>query len=328
MQLLRTQPTLNELHTIFESYLFEKGFEGFSPALLGPAQYILKMKAKRIRPMLLLAANAAFGGDLLQALDAACAIEMYHNFTLVHDDIIDEAELRRNEKTLHKAFDLNTAILTGDAMSQHALWLLNKVPRDKHFVLMELFLKIASLVIEGEMLDVTFEDKPSVAIEAYLKMIRLKTSVFLAAALQMGAILGDASEADQQKIYRFGENLGMGFQIKDDYLDTFGNQNIFGKQIGGDILLNKKTYLLCQLQSNPDEGLKKKILEVACMTNPEEKIRQMKALYVREGIDQKARAVIESYYNEAIRNLSGISVGDAPLENLYRLTEKLHTRSV
>ncbi len=317
----------DELKTLFEDYLFTKGHEDFPPVLYEPAMQIMRMKAKRIRPVLLLTACEAFGGKLSDALDAACAIETYHNFTLVHDDIIDKADIRRNETTVHKAFGVDKAILTGDAMLLHAIHLLNRVPRDKHFALMKAFEKVASEVIEGEQYDVDFEDIPEVSLDEYLNMIRLKTSVLLAAALHMGAILGEASENDQKLIYDFGEKLGIAFQIKDDYLDTFGDQKTFGKRIGGDILQNKKTYLLCLSLSKADKTQRQRIFDLFGEPDEEKKIAGMKALYEELNVHKDTFAIMEKYYDEALASLSALSIGKAQSSRLFELAESIYKRN-
>ena len=327
MTTLQTRHSADELKTIFEDYLFSKAHEGFPRVLYPSAMQIMKMKAKRIRPVLLLTACEAFGGDIADALDTACAIETYHNFTLVHDDIIDKADIRRNETTVHKAFGMNKAILTGDAMLLHAIHLMNKAPRDKHFALMTAFEKVAAEVIEGEQYDVDFEDVPEVSLEEYMNMIRLKTSVLLAAALHMGAILGGASADDQKKIYNFGEKLGLAFQIKDDYLDTFGDQKTFGKRIGGDILQNKKTYLLCLSLSKADEKQRRKIFALFDEKNEEKKIEQMKAIYEDLGVHKDTFAIMEKFYDEALKSLKSLSIDETQSRRLFELAESIYRRN-
>lgn len=319
--------TADELKAIFEDYLFTKGYEGFPEVLYKPALQIMKMKAKRIRPVLLLTACETFGEDIKEALDTACAIETYHNFTLVHDDIIDKADIRRNEATVHKAFGINKAILTGDAMLLHAIRLLNKAPRDKHFALLTTFDKVAAEVIEGEQYDVDFEDIPEVSLDEYLNMIRLKTSVLLAAALHMGAIIGNASPEDQKNIYDFGEKLGLAFQIKDDYLDTFGDQKTFGKRIGGDILQNKKTYLLCLSLTKADEAQRQEILSIFDEKNEEKKISAMKSVYEQLNVHKETFAIMEKFYDEALDSLGALSVGKEQRRRLYELAESIYKRS-
>jgi len=315
------------LKAIFEDYLFTKGFEGFPEVLYRPALQIMKMKAKRIRPVLLLTACEAFGGDIKEAFDAACAIETYHNFTLVHDDIIDKADIRRNEATVHKAFGINKAILTGDAMLLHGIHLLNKAPRDKHFALLAVFEKVAAEVIEGEQYDVDFEDIPEVSLDEYLNMIRLKTSVLLAASLHMGAILGNASPEDQKNIYDFGEKLGLAFQIKDDYLDTFGDQKTFGKRIGGDILQNKKTYLLCLSLTKANEAQRQEIFTIFDEKDEEKKISAMKSVYEKLNVHKETFAIMEKFYDEAVESLGSLSVGRNQSEYLYKLAASIYKRS-
>ncbi len=317
----------DELKAIFEDYLFTKGYESFPEVLYKPALQIMKMKAKRIRPVLLLTACEAFGEDIAKALDTACAIETYHNFTLVHDDIIDKADIRRNETTVHKAFGVNKAILTGDAMLLHAIHLLNKAPRDKHFALLTAFEKVAAEVIEGEQYDVDFEDIPEVTLDEYLNMIRLKTSVLLAAALHMGAIIGNASPEDQKHIYNFGEKLGLAFQIKDDYLDTFGDQKTFGKRIGGDILQNKKTYLLCLSLTKADEAQRREIFDIFEEKEEEKKIEAMKAIYEQLNVHKDTFAIMERYYDEALDSLKKLSIGHAQSRRLFELAESIYKRN-
>jgi len=317
----------DELKAIFEDHLITKGYEGFPEVLYKPALQIMKMKAKRIRPVLLLTACEAFGGDMEEALDTACAIEIYHNFTLVHDDIIDEADIRRNEITVHKAFGINKAILTGDAMLLHAIRLLNKAPRDKHFALLTAFEKVAAQVIEGEQYDVDFESIHEVSLSEYQNMIRLKTSVLLAAALLMGAILGNAFPEDQKNIYDFGEKLGLAFQIKDDYLDTFGDQKTFGKRIGGDILQNKKTYLLCLSLTKADEVQRREIFRIFSEKNEEKKINDMKAIYEQLNVHKDTYAIMEKFYDEALKSLGALSIGKEQSRRLYELSESIYKRS-
>ncbi len=319
--------TADELKAIFEEYLFAKGYEGFPEVLYKPALQIMKMKAKRIRPVLLLTACETFGEDITEALDAACAIETYHNFTLVHDDIIDEADIRRNEATVHKAFGINKAILTGDAMLLHAIRLLNKAPRDKHFALLAAFDKVAAEVIEGEQYDVDFENIPVVSLDEYMNMIRLKTSVLLAASLHIGAILGGASAEDQKNIYDFGEKLGLAFQIKDDYLDTFGDQKTFGKRIGGDILQNKKTYLLCLSLTKADEEQKQKIFSIFDEKDEQKKIKAMKSVYEQLHVHKETFAIMEKFYEEALESLRVLSIGKEQSARLFELAESIYKRN-
>ena len=322
-----TKHSSEELKEIFESYLFEKAFFGFPEILLEPAMQIMRTKAKRLRPVLLLTACEAFGGTPEAALDAASAIEIYHNFTLVHDDIIDEATLRRNVETVHHKFGTNKAILTGDAMLMQTFKLLGKTNNKKHFELLSVFKKAAMEVVEGEQYDVDFEDRDEVSVEEYIHMIRLKTSVLLAAALQMGALTGGASAADQEKIYSFGVHLGLAFQIKDDFLDSYGDQETFGKKIGGDILQNKKTYLLCRAMEKSDAQEKQLIRNIFNEKDPEVKIAQMIDLYDQLEIPEDTEKMMEDYFEKALDELHAVSIGEEHKTRLQQLAENIYQRS-
>lgn len=318
-----SQHTAEELKIFFEQYLFENAFEGFPDVLLKPAMQIMKTKAKRLRPILLMTACEAFDGSSKEALPAAAAIEIYHNFTLVHDDIIDKADLRRNVKTVHFKYGTNKAILTGDAMLMQAYHQLSLSKEFKNLLL--IFKKAAMEVVEGEQFDVDFEDLEEVSLQEYIKMIRLKTSVLLAAALQMGAIIGGASKADQKNIYQFGLNLGLAFQIKDDYLDTFGDEKTFGKKIGGDILQNKKTYLLCRAMEKVDS--KKEIKAIFSETDPENKISRMIKLYTDLSIPQDTEKEMKQYYRKAMEYLEAVSLTAEQKNKLQQLAEDIYLRS-
>ena len=323
----QTKHSAEELKQLFENYLFGNGTDGFPAVLYKPSLQIMKMKAKRLRPILLLTATEAFGGSIEDALDSACAVEIYHNFTLVHDDIIDEADIRRGDATVHKVYGVNKAILTGDAMLLHAFQLLNKVPRDKHFQLIELFEKSAAEVIEGEQYDVDFEDVKEVTLDEYINMIRLKTSVLLAASLKMGAILGNASNDDAEKIYDFGLNLGLAFQIKDDYLDSFGDQKTFGKRIGGDILQNKKTYLLCAALKKADTKQREQIFSIFNVKEEEKKINSMLKMYQLLDVHTDTEKSMEEFYKKALASLNSISIGKTNLDKLFALADRIFHRS-
>jgi geranylgeranyl diphosphate synthase type II len=312
---------------IFEAYLFEEAPKSFPGVLLDAAMQILQMKAKRIRPVLLLTACEAFGGDYHKALPAAAAIEFYHNFTLVHDDIIDEADIRRNATTVHKAFGVNKAILAGDAMLLHAFHLLQAGEETLDVDLLRTFENTAAQVIEGEQYDVDFEDREEVSLEEYIEMIRLKTSVLLGAALKMGAIVGGASIADREAIYRFGLNLGLAFQIKDDYLDSFGDQKTFGKKIGGDILQNKKTFLLCMALKKADQTERETIFELFNEKDERRKIEGMIKMYKKLEVDKETFETMEDYYQKALDAFDLLSLPDAKRTALLDLANLIYHRS-
>ncbi|MBE0649811.1 MAG: polyprenyl synthetase family protein [Bacteroidales bacterium] len=318
----------SDLKSIFETYLFEKAFEEFPYVLLQPAMQIMRMKAKRLRPILLLTACEAFGGNPETALDAASAVEIYHNFTLVHDDIIDKADIRRNESTVHKKYGINKAILAGDAMLIHAQQLINTAAASiNNFDLVKTFQKTAMDVIKGEQMDVDFEDLPEVSVEDYLEMSRLKTSVLLAGSLKLGAMIGEASNADLEKIYDFGMNLGLAFQIKDDYLDSFGDQKTFGKKIGGDILQNKKTYLLCVALKKANENTKKEIFNIIEEKDSEKKINEMLAVYEKCDIKEETVKQMETFFNKSMKSLQEVSLVEKKKEHLLQLAESIYQRS-
>ena len=227
----------------FLSYLKDYNTERDPKNLYEPVQYILNLGGKRLRPILTLMTADCFGGDVNKALDAALAVEVFHNFSLIHDDIMDDAPLRRGQQTVHEKWDLNTGILSGDAMLIMAYQLFENYPPETFQNLLTLFSKTALEVCEGQQYDIDFETRNAVSIAEYLKMIEYKTAVLVAAAMKMGAIIAGASDEDQNRCYEFGKNLGIAFQLQDDYLDAFGNPETFGKQVGGDIIENKKTYL-------------------------------------------------------------------------------------
>ena len=227
----------------FVSYLEKKTITKEPKNLYSPITYILGLGGKRLRPILTLMTTEIFGMDYSKALDAALAIEVFHNFSLVHDDIMDDAPLRRGKKTVHEKWNVNTGILSGDAMLINAYQLFENYEGDTFRNLAQLFSKTAIEVCEGQQYDIDFETRDDVTISDYLKMIEYKTAVLVAAAMKMGAIIANAPLKEQNHIFEFGRNLGIAFQLQDDYLDAFGDPKTFGKQIGGDIIENKKTFL-------------------------------------------------------------------------------------
>lgn len=315
-----------ELLNLFEHYLDQEALKGFPDVLLKSTRHILQMKGKRIRPIMVLTACQVFGGDIHQAMGPAGAVEIFHNFSLVHDDIIDEADKRRGKPTVHKVFGLHKAILTGDAMLLHAFMQLRNSPDNKLNDLLRVFNKAASEVIEGEQHDVDFESIPEVSEEAYLLMIKLKTSVLLAASLQLGAIVGGASLEDQKHIYDFGLNLGLAFQIKDDYLDSYGDGEKFGKRIGGDIVQNKKTYLLITALKNATRTDRQEIFELFEEKNDTIKIEKMIAVFNRLKVNSQTFAKMETFYKKSLQSLSQLSISESDRLPLYELAEMVYQR--
>jgi geranylgeranyl diphosphate synthase type II len=281
--------------------------------LYQPIDYILNLGGKRLRPALTLMTTDMFGGHFKEALNAAMAIEVFHNFTLIHDDIMDGAPLRRGKETVHKKWNLNTGILSGDAMLILAYQLFENYEPGTFQSLVKLFSKTALEVCEGQQFDIDFETRAEVSISEYLKMIEYKTAVLLGAAMKMGAIIAKASVQDQDRIYQFGKNLGIAFQIQDDYLDAFGDPQTFGKQIGGDIIENKKTYLYLKAMefSNAERKLELKQLFATQPKDSSQKIQRAKDIFRESGGAKATQQAIERYTNLAFLELEGIAVSQA-----------------
>lgn len=281
-----------------------------------PIKYVLELGGKRLRPVLMLLAYNLYKEDVDTILWQAAGIETYHNFTLLHDDLMDKADMRRRKPTVHKKWNENTAILSGDAMLILSYrFMMEQCPVDKIQSVMQVFGQTALEVCEGQQWDMEFETRIDVTVDEYIEMIRLKTSVLLAAALKIGAILGGASVADAERLYDFGIRMGLAFQLQDDYLDVYGDPAVFGKKIGGDILCNKKTYMLITALDKADSSQKaelKKWLE-AVDYEPAEKVAAVTAIYNKVGIAELCKECIENYYQEGLRLLDEVEV-DTPLK--------------
>lgn len=275
--------------------------------LYDAVKHIMGIKGKRIRPLLLLLCCDLFDGNIDEALRPALAYEMFHNFTLVHDDIMDEAQIRRGVTTVHKAFGNSTAILAGDVMLLYAYRFFEKLNCDKMLSALRLFTKTAIEIMEGQQMDMNFEKQDFVAETDYLKMITNKTSVLLAAAAQTGAIIGNADYDTQKSFYNFGLNLGLAFQIKDDYLDAFGDTEKVGKKIGGDILQDKKTYLQVLAQQHANEQQKALMKEIKKLQG-DEKITATLNLFTTLGVKELAEKKMEYFYNTALHHLMQVNV--------------------
>lgn len=298
--------------------------------LYTPISYILNLGGKKIRPVLTLMAAAIFSDNYKKALPAAYAIEMFHNFTLVHDDIMDDAPLRRGKETVHEKWDLNTGILSGDAMLILAYQYFENYEADVFLKLAKLFSKTALEVCDGQQLDVDFETRTDVTIPEYIKMISLKTSVLIGAALKMGAIVTCANEIDAQKLYNFGLNLGIAFQLQDDYLDTFGNPETFGKQVGGDIIENKKTYLYLKTLETATQEDKKTLEELYSkkIENNLIKIETVKKLFIKNNITNLIKDQINTYTNLAFDVLKEMNISEEKKEGLKAFGIGLMSRNV
>ena len=298
--------------------------------LYTPIDYILQLGGKRIRPVLTLMAADIFSNNYKKAMPAALAVEVFHNFTLIHDDIMDEAPLRRGKETVHQKWDLNTGILSGDAMLILAYqYFENYEPKIFH-KLAQLFSKTALEVCDGQQLDIDFETRNDVTIPEYIKMISLKTSVLVAAALKMGAIVSEANETEANHLYNYGLNLGIAFQLQDDYLDTFGNPETFGKQVGGDIIENKKTFLYLkslEFSSKEDNDLLLNLYNQK-LTENSQKIESVKNIFVRNNIPTIIKEEIIKYTNKAFECLDKMTISKEEKEKLKLFGKALMSRDV
>ena len=280
--------------------------------LYAPIRYVLSLGGKRIRPVLMLMAYNLYHDDVKPCLMPAIGIETFHNFTLLHDDLMDRAEVRRGKTCVHRKWNDNTAILSGDNMLVLAFHYMMQCDEAKMPAIMRIFTKTATEIDEGQQYDIDFETRNDVTEAEYIEMIRLKTSVLLACALQIGATLAGAPEQEAQLLYRYGECLGLAFQLQDDYLDVYGDPKVFGKKIGGDILCDKKTFMLINAllhASDEDRAeLQRWIGNKDC--NPDEKIKAVTALYTKVGVDRMAQERMNAYYTEAEAYLNKVSLPD------------------
>ncbi len=324
------------MHTVEQ---YRKTFVAYLESQLGPTEpknlydpirYILGLGGKRIRPVLVLMATEVFGCDFKKALDAALAIEIFHNFSLVHDDIMDNAPLRRGNATVHEKWNVNTAILSGDAMLIQAYRLFENYDGDTFRELAKIFGKTALEVCEGQQYDVDFETRDDVTIAEYLKMIEYKTAVLLAAALKMGGIVAGASLADQEAIYGYGKYLGLAFQLQDDYLDAFGDPETFGKQVGGDIIANKKTYLYLKALTKGNAAQRDELKALFAMqpNNPTPKITQAKTLFEATGAAGLTLKEIGDYTQKAFDLLQKLNIDEESKARLQKFGEGLMVRNV
>ena len=311
-----------DVNKVIESLDWSKEPKG----LYEPIGYTLASGGKRIRPMLALIASALFGGKEEEVLPAALALEVFHNFTLLHDDVMDRAEVRRGRPTVHIKWNDNTAILSGDQMLIEAYRLLSRVPADKLPQVLQWFNDMATGICEGQQYDVDFEQMSEVTIADYMKMIELKTSVLLAYALKIGGYIAGATDAQQEALYQFGLHIGLAFQMQDDILDVYGDPQTFGKAIGGDICCNKKTFLLLTALNNADAASKAELEGWLAVTDrDQEKIAAVTALYNRLGVREDAEAVMEEHTAIALQQLESLPQNEA-CEQLRVLAEKLITR--
>ncbi|MCF2495962.1 polyprenyl synthetase family protein [Dyadobacter chenhuakuii] len=308
---------------------FEKQSYGAHPAeLYEPIRYIMSLGGKRFRPLLTLLAASIYSDQWDNAVKPAMAVEVFHNFTLMHDDIMDQAPLRRGKPTVHEKWNANTAILSGDVMLIKAYDLLLDIPAEKLRRVLERFNKTAAEVCEGQQLDMNFETRWDVTEEEYLGMIRLKTSVLLGFALELGGIIGGADEESIQLLYSAGENMGIGFQLKDDLLDVYGDPDKFGKQVGGDIISNKKTFLLIEALSKADQESKAELDKWIGLADfdKQEKVAGVTAIYEKLGIRAFTEQKIQEYFSKGLSSLHALKIDEARKQPLLQFAEQLVER--
>ncbi len=317
--------SFEELSRAFGESFNQRHFPASPASLYEPNEYFLKIGGKRVRPVLCLMGNELFDEIRPDAWHVATAIELFHNFTLIHDDIMDKAPLRRGLQTVHTKFGESTAILAGDVMLVAAYNYINKI--DILFLrqIIELFNKTAREVCEGQQIDMDFETKETVSLDEYLHMIELKTSVLLAASLRMGGIMGGTGERNQQLLYEFGKKLGLAFQVQDDYLDAFGDPLKFGKQVGGDILANKKTFLLIHALETASATQKKELNRLLTEEDPQ-KIEKTLQLFRDCKVDQWALELKKQFMDEAFTHLDDMAVLSVRKKPLKDLAEYLIQR--
>ncbi len=320
--------SLEDLRNTVEQNIKDLAFDKEPKGLYEPIKYILSIGGKRIRPVLALAAYNLYKDNIEDIIQPALALEVFHNFTLLHDDIMDKADIRRNKPTVHKKWSENTAILSGDAMTIKAYELLAHC-KQKHLPeVLNTFNQTALEVCEGQQYDMDFETRLDVSENEYLEMIRLKTSVLIAGSLKIGAQMADAPPRDIQNIYDFGLNLGLAFQLQDDYLDSFGDVKVFGKKIGNDILSNKKTFLLINALKNTDKNIHNQLVEIIKQKDfkPEEKIKTILSIYKKTKADELLKEKMAFYYEKAIYFLNNLELDNSKTLILRNFAKKMMYR--
>ena len=318
----------NEILHLINEYLDSIPYDRKPEGLYEPIKYVLSLGGKRIRPTLMLLAYNLFRDDPKTILPSACALETYHNYTLLHDDLMDNADLRRGHMTVHKRWDANTAILSGDSMLVLAFQQMAQCRHDKLSQILDLFTRTALEIGEGQQYDMEFESRNDVTEDEYIEMIRRKTSVLLACATKMGAILADAPEQDAENLYRFGEKVGLAFQLQDDYLDVYGDPKVFGKAIGGDIACNKKTYMLINALALADTKQRKVLTDWLDMpaADPQEKIAAVTEIYNEIGINRMAENKIRAFFQEGLLFLEKVNVEADRKQELLAYTREMMKR--
>lgn len=319
--------TADELLQLINRYLDSLPYDRKPASLYAPIKYVLSMGGKRIRPTLMLLAYNLFKDDPEKILSSACALETYHNYTLLHDDLMDNADVRRGQPTVHKKWNANLAVLSGDSMLVLAYQRMTEC--DSHLAeVLRLFTETALEIGEGQQMDMEFETRNDVREEEYIEMIRLKTSVLLACAMKIGALLADAPADDADNLYRFGEKIGLAFQLQDDYLDVYGDPAVFGKAIGGDIVSNKKTYMLINAFNRADNAQRAELERWIRATDFDrrEKVKAVTGLYDEMEIDRLAQQKIAGYFNESKTYLDRVGVSDERKSELMRYAQRMMKR--
>lgn len=318
-----------EILKIVNDYIDTLPYDRKPSSLYDPIRYVLSLGGKRIRPVLMLLSYNLYKDDPKSILSCACGLETYHNYTLLHDDLMDKADMRRGNPTVHIKWNDNAAILSGDSMLVLSYQRMMQCDNQYLKSVLDVFTETALEIGEGQQYDMEFETREDVREDEYIEMIRLKTSVLLACALKIGAILADASVEDQENLYRFGEQIGLAFQLQDDFLDVYGDPKVFGKNIGGDITSNKKTFMLINAMLKA-EGEDKKELEKwisATEFNRNEKVAAVTALYNKLGIDRLAQEKIEHYFAQSRKYLDAVNVPAERKEELLKYTAKMMKRN-
>lgn len=318
----------DQILKLVNDYLVQLPYDRRPASLYEPIRYVLSMGGKRIRPVLMLLSYNLFKDDPETILMPACALETYHNYTLLHDDLMDNADLRRGHETVHKKWNANTAILSGDSMLVLAYQRMQQCCSDKMAEVLALFTETALEIGEGQEYDMAFEHRDDVSEEEYIEMIRLKTSVLLACALKIGAILAGASKEDADNLYRFGEQIGLAFQLQDDFLDVYGDTRVFGKAIGGDITSNKKTFMLINALNHANEEQRRRLESWIGATefDRDEKVAAVTRLYNEIGIDRMAQDKIAYYFEQSRKYLQAVSVDESRKAELAAYAQRMMNR--
>ena len=318
----------DQILKLVNDYLVQLPYDRRPASLYEPIRYVLSMGGKRIRPVLMLLSYNLFKEDPETILMPACALETYHNYTLLHDDLMDNADLRRGHETVHKKWNANTAILSGDSMLVLAYQRMQQCSSDKMAEVLALFTETALEIGEGQEYDMAFEHRDDVSEEEYIEMIRLKTSVLLACALKIGAILAGASKEDADNLYRFGEQIGLAFQLQDDFLDVYGDTRVFGKAIGGDITSNKKTFMLINALNHANEEQRRQLESWIGATefDRDEKVAAVTRLYNEIGIERMAQDKIAYYFEQSRKYLQAVSVDESRKAELAAYAQRMMNR--